>query len=832
MRGKALAMGQAPWAAPAALTLAAAVATLAVGSQQWLGLDEPDVTTGAILLAVLAATAVLPWRAAAIAAPALVTVWIGGWWAFEQGPEQLDVGVPTQDAVGSAAFYGVPYLDQQLVGAALILLVLAAGAGLTVWLRRRHGDPGPAAEAEPDRPVDAAASETAAPEPDAAEARSRLGRLRLPPPGRRRALWIVVLGWALLTLTLVPDLEAVLIDGSRTPFPGNWDQANLITWNWLQQQGQMPMSDFWYPYGGLWLLGDDPLGPLVRMGYQSYLLALTAWALWRLVGPQPARILPCLLVVVGLGFYDPVDLFYAPTFLRYYPGLLLPVVYAAVGPMRHGRPTRAHLLLVLATASTAFMNTDVFILAAAGIGFVMLGELVFERPRVLRLALAAGAVDAAALLLGLALVLLVWLATGTFEDNARWYSALTGVSASSSSAPGADALVGLDPDPSMATLLLVIPLLLLVAAYAQRHLRSEQARASSLILFAAAGVTSITLAKHLVRPQGFIVLMLPVAALLWSAILLWRPRPVPALTAGLAIGAFVAMLHLTATVTPGDYVSDAVTTPVRVADNAALAAFDRERVRRAGSQRFAPRRFEGVPEYESIAKPYGPALGGPGEHRFATLGDAQILYPALSQLPPQYISLYDAGRVSEQKKLLEALRAAPPAKLVWRHDFGIDGMPYVVRDPLVFRYAIDHYVPETFSSPADILRRRKPREAVAWDYWRGRLNEILDLGFIPGYSKGAELDDCRPGRSRPGCVPYALLSGRAEDGNPVDVRMPRPGGGFTARFAAQSDVRVYAIRLDRLWFWPNVSSRDPRRWKVPPGFEVRVVYKQAGDDLY
>lgn len=800
-------------AGPGWLTLVAAIVVFLAGSEQWLGLDTLDVTTGAAVCAVLALTVMLPLWPALAATAALGAVWLAGWWAFEHGPEKLDVGVPTQDAVGSAAFFGQPYLDQQLVGAALIVLVLAGGAGLVLWLRRRS-----------------AAATGSGPETSVRDESATEGGEPAHESGRRRAALIVVGGWALLTLSLMPDLESILIDQSDTPLLPGWDYANLITWSWLLQQGQVPMDDFWYPYGGLWLLDDYPLGPVVRFAYLGYLLGLTAWVLWRLIGPRPARILLCLFAIVGLSLFDSSALIGPPIFLRYYPGLLLPLVYAAVQPLVHRRPTAGHAVLVLASAVTAFMSTDMFIVGLGGVAFVVASQLIFDPPRgAWRSTLSAGALDALTLLLGVAVVLLVWLATGTFEDNTRWYGALTGVSASSSSPDNVGPLVGLDPDPSLATMLLVLPLLLIVGGYAHRQARADPlARVSSTILFAAAGATSIVLAKHLVRPQSVIVLMIPFAALTWSAVLMWRPRIRSAVAAGTAVGALVAMLQVTAVNTPGDYVGDAVSAPVRAVENIGLA-FDRDRVRAAGSRRFADSRFEGIPEKEAIAEPFAAALGGPGERRFATLGDAQILYPLFSQLPPDHITLYDAARVSEQKEMLEVLRAEPRQRLLWRRDLTIDGVPYHVRDPLVFRYAIDTYVPETTSEPIDVLRRRRAGEAVDWKYWLGRLGPTLDLGYIPGYSKAADHSGCESGDD---CVPYAMVSGRAETGQRIGLKMRGRTAEFTVSFAAQSDVEEYAIRLDRLWFWPDVTRRDPARWAVPPGFKVQIVRKQAGDDLY
>jgi hypothetical protein len=46
-----------------------------------------------------------------------------------------------------------------------------------------------------------------------------------------------------------------------------------------------------------------------------------------------------------------------------------------------------------------------------------------------------------------------------------------------------------------------------------------------------------------------------------------------------------------------------------------------------------------------------------------------------------------------------------------------------------------------------------------------------------------------------------------------------------------ADQDVYAVRLDRLWFWPIIGP-SPRITMSSPGYTVQVPRKQAGDSLY
>jgi len=313
---------------------------------------------------------------------------------------------------------------------------------------------------------------------------------------------------------------------------------------------------------------------------------------------------------------------------------------------------------------------------------------------------------------------------------------------------------------------------------------------------------------------------------MWAAILLWQARSArTTIAAGLFLGTILGVLQAEAALKPSRYVARAVATPVRAVQDLGLV-LDRGKIRAAGNGRFAAERFAALPEKQFIADKL-PGLAGTGDSRFATLGDAQILYVLFGQRPPGHISLYDTAPVAEQHRWIDAVSKTRPALLVWRRDLAIDGVPYQVRDPLVFRYAISNYVPESLDDPTDVLRRRRPRERPDELYWRRRLDVRADLGGIPSYSRGDDGDRCDGGA---GCAPYAIVRGRGRrTGDKVVVELD--GTVYRVAFSTRAGVDSYAIRLDRLWFWP--FARGARRLSVSlPGWRVERAGVRADDDLY
>lgn len=590
------------------------------------------------------------------------------------------------------------------------------------------------------------------------------------------------------------------------------------------------MRDFWYPYGAQWLLSDFPTGPAVRFAWHGSVLTVAAWSLWRLARPGAVKIALCLVALVAVCNLTPVDPLTPSIVWRYLPALVLAACYAAVGPLRHARPTRGHAVFAAACGAVGIMEADILVAGLGGAAFVALGELAFDpAPRAWR-SVRAALVDLAAVCAGFAAMLAFWAITDSFAENVRWFTSFRAVTASSAYVQDASgALRGLGADPREVTLLVTLPALLLAVAFAQRRFGHARGAAGSRLLFAAAGVSTILLAKHMVRAQGGLMIVVPLVALLWAAILHWRPRPLrSAVAAGLFAGATLGLLQAGAAITPSEYLGRALSTPVRAVEDLGLV-LDRDKIRTAGDHRFAAERFDRIPEKIGIADRLTKELSGTGNSRFATLGDAQVLYVLFGQDPPGHISLYDASPVAEQRRWIDAVRKRRTQLLVWRRDFSIDGIVYSIRDPLVFAYAIAHYVPQRLDNPMDVLRLRRPGEPPDKAFWSVRLGNEVDLGGIPSYSRGDDLDRCDG--DGPGCAPYAIVTGPEAPKTGEKLVVTLDGTSYSVELSTREGVGSYAIRLDRLWFWP--FARGARKLSiVTPGWQVERASVRAGDDLY
>jgi hypothetical protein len=731
-----------------------------------------------LLLPVVAARSV---RAAAVAVAAL-----GGGWVLVQllyaVLGQVEMLPPVGQAVGAAAYFGTSYVPIQVASVLALGLVLAAA----LIVRRRHG----AVAAAPAEPAGA---------------------------GSVRAAVVVT---ALVWLTLLPNISHFLF--GLQPVGWTWDVANLLVWNSFIERGLQPIGDFFYPYGHLWLFEPTPWGPVLRWLAQALLLALTAWSMWHLTGRRPVRVGLALVALAVLLTWSPL------TIDRYYPAFVIPLVYAALGPAAHRRLTHGHAVLAFAVLYAGWLELDLVLMGAAGVVFIIAGQLVAGRlGGPLRDAVRRLAVDAVPFLAVL-VAPVVWLAEGTLEENWRFWRGLRAASAGAASdltqfATQLDGFV-----PTFFSLAVAIPVLFLVAGLVLARRRVAGAHAASMVFLAGAGTSEILLLKHLVRPAPELMYVLVFPVLLFAVILLWDRRAlVMALLAGLVAGsAWVALQIPTA---PARYVRGALAVPERALDNL-LVAGKGDEIAQAERDRFAEARFASWPDIPVAAQLRDlmeDAQGG----GFAVLGDMPLLYTLFDQPPPYHVQNYDSGRIEEQEVVVDHLRDSRPRFLVWRRDFAMDLVPQSVRSPLIFRYAIENFVPIPLARGAavDILERREVGEPIAEEYWKDRLGEVVDLGFVPSISAADEAALCTGGA---GCVPYAVLEGSAaERGASIDLRIIGSDGTFTVRMRARPGVTTYPVRLDRLWFAPFIGD-DPRVEAATPGWNARREGRRTDDDLY
>ena len=779
--------------------LAAATASLLVGvivAEAMSGVGPNALRLSGVFIALGAVVVALRADRWAFGAVALLAAWWAAVVAARYLPDLINPSPPVGQAVGAAALFNTPYRGAQ-IGAVVSVVVPTLLALAAVAIPRLRIFP-PHRRPAPKELTVAVRVERTSP--------------------RSVAMWV---GAAVLAFTLVPDLK-MYVEHAGDPLPYSWDLSNVIAWQGLVDQGLVPMKDFFYPYGFQWLYNLRSFGPLFAWLAEVAMLALSGWSLWRLTGRRTWRVLACLLAVLLLASWAEA--------WRYLPPFLVATTYAALGPARHSRLVPGHLALFAACLLTMLLEPDLLAYGVVGMLLVLVGEIVGERGSWRPCRLAVGVVlDVVPVLAAVAVNLLVWLAMGTAAGNLRFFGDLTAVSAQAATNERTFGPLGLMVlHPSTSLLYAAVPALLATAGFLWARVGRRDQPGVAAILLGASGVSLVLLLKHFVRPIGDEMIAIPMIALSWSVILVWRrDSMVRAAACGAALAALLTVVDRNGGLSPSQYLSSAVASPSR-AVRSVLVTFDLGARVRGAHARLDPGRFVGWPD-TAIATDYLETVHAPPVPPFAIVGDSQLTYVLLRQPPPYEVTLYDASPLAEQRAMVRLLEHRRPAFVIWRRDFSQDGVPYQVRDPIVFDWMVMNYVPVRPFPNVDMLRRRLPGEPPAAGFWRSRLGAAEDLGYIPSFSDAASSPSCSAG---PGCVRYSLMHGHAAgEGAAVSFAVSGNGATYTVTFRTRGGVEDYPMRLDRLWFWPLVG-RTASLASLTPGFTARGVALRSGDNLY
>lgn len=749
------------------------------------------------LLAVLLPGTRKPW----LAFGALVATWILAYLGYKVVPDIIDPAPPVAVAVGAASYFGNTYLGQQIAGFLIVAAIVGAALAIRFYFGNRFGKT-PATVTQ-SRAVTAG---------DPAEDK--------PPRGTRRNVLIIVFAWLAMSLTIVPTLSAP----DLSPVNVTWDAANGTVWNFFTQHGLFPMKDFWLPYGFQSFFGQVPLGPVWAWLAYSAMLGLLTWAMWRLSERSVWRtvasvVAVTLLAALGSGLW------------RYLPGLLMALTYAAVGPLQWQRLQWSHVTLFASTALALLIEPDLLLYGIAGCAFVVFGEVLFGRLRLQWSMLRRLATDLIPVMAALAFLALVWIVSGTFDGNIEYWTHLRDTAAYGSSDQSVDGLLfQISLKPTANSVVASIPFLVLLAGLALGFLGKERRSVgASRLLLATAGASLIFLGRGLIRPNDLLY-YLPLVGLSLALILLWdRKHLASVVLTGAFVGATVAGLQYNGGLRA--YLGGAANSPIRAVDSAIYVS-NPDQAAYATDQVYALRRYEALPDIDFARELV--QVSGTKHPPFAVLGDAAILYLWFNQKPPYHVNLYDAAPIRMQKKMIGELESRDTRYIVWKQEpVGVDGVPYQVRDALVYQYVIQHYGPSRAGwrkcpdlparcTAADILVRLPSGKRPQIDFWRSRLGDQLDLGYIPSYAKSPTT--C----SGEGCVQYAIVRGKAsKEGDQVELQASARGKRFNILLRARPDTSSYTIRLDRLWFWPMLG---PHAQLTATSTDWTVERKQGKSD--
>jgi hypothetical protein len=637
-----------------------------------------------------------------------------------------------------------------------------------------------------------------------------------PEPAWRRLAAMLVVGLLFLyALLSFPSLAGRLDQLQHQTHQLGYDDGNLFIWAYLVHTGGKPFVDFWYPYGGFAGFGAGgwfPWGDLLSWVHQLFLLCVAGWALLRLTRTRPLTA-PLLLAVLLAGYLT----WNLSGGERYLLGL--DVALVGLAAREDGYPRGELIFLAVFAAYTFFLEPTQLIPGAASLS-VLLGEDLWLDPAgrrpLLRKVLPASGV----FLSGVLLIVGGRLVRGQLPGWLEFYGqfgAMTTYGALPAAFREWYRFVG-----STNNVLLFAPLFLLALAAA---LRVRDGRMTSPAAFAlTCGLLgAFSFNKFLVRPHvGSQVVVYSIVGLALVVSRLYSSLRAAQRVMLLVVG--MALVWVALDSEDGARLGRQFRALRSLPANVATLVGDQSADELAYYE--DPRRYpEQLQLIERLRTLTAASEGRPATKVFV-LGDDVVLYPPLGKPTPYYLSIYNSSPLEAQERSLAWLHRESPEWVVWRPDFAsFDGVPNVVRTPLLYRAVVLGYEPFERVGRFEILRRRAdPSGPIDLGFWATRVGTTLDLGALPAISPLSRFAPC-------GTEHDCVAALRIDVEHPVKGRrrvlpVEVAGKRFEIQFSELPAQRTYHVRLDRIWFWSRPGDPPPlvASFDAGPGARVEQVW--------
>jgi hypothetical protein len=381
--------------------------------------------------------------------------------------------------------------------------------------------------------------------------------------------------------------------------------------------------------------------------------------------------------------------------------------------------------------------------------------------------------------------------------------------------------------------------------------RESKADRSLLILGLAGGVLAL---KQFVRPH--IADQIYVVNVVGILFFLFACRKANAWQwGGAVLTAGLLFLSLGRLADPTRIAAQVQTALVRARASAPFLRLKKHEREAVIARQFSAARFPFTEAYDTVFRALIYLAQRGGIQPLFVLSDDPIFYILAGARPYFHTNGYNAAPIREQQHVVRLLEENPPRVIIWQPGFrGVDYVPPVLRDALVFEHVILNYVPDRSVPPSAflLLRRREAEETVDLDFWRTHLGSALHLGHIPRFSSLARFT---PLTGRPGEEVAEFLTVRITDPSPVSPTPGVPelpqignyhpegqtlaipvecaGRRFTLALSIVPGQTEYHVLLNRIWFWGALRKAGlaPTLGEVGPDVEVRIDRRAMCDGI-
>jgi hypothetical protein len=651
-----------------------------------------------------------------------------------------------------------------------------------------------------------------------------------------RTVYIIHAAVALLLLILFQPYLAPGLANLQQPqasFTDLWDSGNWAVWQYLIHAGYVPLRDFWFPYSGAYIqLEPFPFGEIAAYLQRTSVLFLAYLALYQLFRRHlkpTLLVFGIILVGVMLGEFESWERYLLP----------LDVIFAYLAVNREQRTFQPAHLLLAASAALAFFYEPAQLMYAAGGMLAHTCYRVAARFRGARFHWDWQGIAAELRMRALyelmpvaasICIVLGFLATqGMVRGFLAFYLDLgtqTKYSASVANVPGW-------MYPQLTTLsIFVITFYLLGLSFRgcfQGPRTYNPAVAACLSLSA---VSYLALQKHIIRgPVSNQLLVIPALAIVFYAVWRWPSRTIAqTLIVGGFLGGFVGLaIHKGVHTQVGHAVRDSAAI---LASNYRIVVPQRSAVQHAVKNEYSRARFHSLAKMKVIEVLVND-LGFTRSDKIFSLSDDGFFYALANQDAPYEITAYNGSPIADQRRVLEWLRRNSPRFVLWdARKVQFDGVPNLVRVPLIYRYVVENYVFLRSIDQYEVLKRRSATEPIDMKFWREKLSSPVDLGHLPALSNPKDYRSCAAPAACGDLLHIKTPVGFRGPSDKVVLRIPQqPDLAIT--FATAPGQRDYFINLDRIWFWRALATLEPHpALQAASGAELKILPRNTDEILY
>lgn len=578
-----------------------------------------------------------------------------------------------------------------------------------------------------------------------------------------------------------------------------YDSTNIVVWQYLVHRGWLPLRDFWYPYGGFFNFGAGgwfPIGFLREYGHRIILMGIALASLWRLLAPSLRKFL-----LVAIPFIGASALGYFPGESRYFIALDIVLLFLAARASYRIFPFL--MLSVLATYGFYFEPNQI------GYGLISILpifsiDMFFCDSKLRKSAFRNIIISSIAGVFGFIAILLYLWRQGRLHGLIDFLMSEGSMTIYGSIPANLPHYFGFQANSVTPVFWVALSLTMMGAAFMVFSCRTRSLGASA---FSIGILCSMVIMKLLVRPPGMAPEISPyivVGIFLTIAQALDHLQFFQRMVLAFVVGFYSNSLPW------GDILERLKAMELglhQLPAHVRLLKTLPSNLRTIEMDYFEnQKRYS---NYEAVISRLKQLMSKNrrNSHRklFYVLGDDALLYVALRQKPPYYITIYNMSPMSAQMNTVGWLKRKRPDWVVWRPSFELmDNVPNTVRVPLVYEYIVKNYVPFERIGDFNILERRHGSDGrIDFAFWANQLGRSLELGAVPSVSGLRAAHTCDSNS----CLnALKIKTSNPIEGKKVEIPIGVAAQNFLINFVEQRDVYDYYINLDHVWFY-NAAVR-------------------------